>query len=35
VLPLSVAAKKKPGAMTFEENTLPVVILGVLCDFLF
>jgi hypothetical protein len=35
VLPRNDAAKKKPGVVRFEENNLPVVVLGVLCNVIF
>jgi hypothetical protein len=35
VLPRGAAAKDKPGLVRLEENTLPVLVLGVLCDFFF
>jgi hypothetical protein len=33
-LPWSATAKDTPGVVRLEENTLPVVVLGVLCDFI-
>jgi hypothetical protein len=33
VLPRSAAAKETPGVVRLEENILPVIVLGVLCDF--
>jgi hypothetical protein len=35
VLPRSAAAKKTSGVARSENNTLRIVVLGVLCDFLF
>jgi hypothetical protein len=35
VLPRSAAAEDTPGVATVEENILRVVVLSVLCDFLF
>jgi hypothetical protein len=31
----STAAKDNPGVVWLEENTLPIVVLGTFCNFLF